>query len=259
MATELGPFCVHVTDRDATVRFYEALGFTCTRRHETPDGLVAELANPDKGGRLQVGERPDPGDGYDLGTALWKLYVNGNDLEELHAAALAAGGEEVLAPMRLEQWPMSISFVKDPDGILVELCQRHPWQDGDDTTRSWFGQACIDVSDLERSVTFWERLGLTCTSRTSIPDADEAIVEHPERGGKLQLAQHHDGRAIDLGDAMWKVVVMVDDATATHDLAVGAGHRSVVPPRELEAWPVTIAMVADADGYLVELVQRRAG
>jgi lactoylglutathione lyase len=257
MATELGPFCIHVTDRDATVAFYEAMGFTCTRRHETPVGPVAELANPDKGGRLQVGERV--GDGFELGTALWKLYVNTNDLEELHAATLAAGGDEVMAPMRLEQWPMSISFVKDPDGILVELCQRHPWQDGDATTRAWFGQACIDVSDLDRSVAFWEQLGLTCTSRTSIPDAVEAIVEQPGRGGKLQLAQHHDGRSIDPGDAMWKVVVMVDDATATHDAAVAAGQASIAAPRELEAWSVTMAMVGDPDGYVVELIQRAAG
>jgi lactoylglutathione lyase len=255
MGTELGPFCIHVTDRDATVAFYEALGLTCTRRHETADGLVAELAEPDKGGRLQVGQRPGAGDGFDLGTALWKLYVNTNDLEARHAAALAAGAEEVLAPMRLEQWPMSISFVKDPDGILVELCQRHPWQDGGDTTGAWFGQSCIDVSDLDRAVAFWELLGLTCTSRTSIPDAEEAIVAGAG-GGKLQLAQHHDGREIEAGDAMWKVVVMVDDAVATHDVAVAAGHRSVRGPVELEQWKVTMAMVADGDGFLVELIQR---
>lgn len=248
MGTELGPFCIHVSDRDATVAFYEALGFTCTRRHD----LVAELANPDKGGRLQVGQVDGP---VDLGTALWKLYVDTNDLDELHAAALAAGAAEVLAPMRLDQWPMSISFVKDPDGILVELCQRHPWQDGDDTTRSWFGQSCIDVSDLDRAVAFWELLGLTCTSRTSIPDAEEAIVEGAG-GGKLQLAQHHDGRAIQHGDAMWKIVLMVDDAAAAHDAAVAAGHGSVREPVELAQWKVTMAMVADPDGFQVELIQR---
>jgi catechol 2,3-dioxygenase-like lactoylglutathione lyase family enzyme len=150
---------------------------------------------------------------------------------------------------------MSISFVKDPDGILVELCQRHPWQDGDDTTPAWFGQSCIDVSDLDRAVAFWELLGFVCTSRTSIPDAEEAIVEGGG-GGKLQLAQHHDGRAIEPGDAMWKIVVMVDDATATHDAVVAAGHRSVKAPVELAQWKVTMAMLADPDGLVVELIQR---
>ena len=259
MGTEVGPFCIHVSDRDATVAFYEALGLTCTRRHESGDDLVAEVANEAKGGRLQVGQPTSAGDAFDLGTALWKLYVNTNDLEGCHAAALANGGEEVMGPMRLEQWPMSISFVKDPDGILVELCQRHPWQDGDDTTPAWVGQSCIDVSDLDRAVEFWESLGLTCTSRTSIPDAEEAIVEHPERGGKLQLAQHHDGRSIDPGDAMWKIVLLVDDATDLHDAAVAAGHRSVREPVELEQWKVTMAMVADPDDFLVELIQRPAG
>ena len=259
MGSELGPFCIHVSDREATVAFYEAMGLTCTRRQESGDTLVAEMANPDKGGRLQLGQPADVGDPFALGTALWKLYVDTNQLDELHAAALAAGGEEVLAPMRLEQWPMSISFVKDPDGILVELCQRHPWKDGDDTTPSWFGQACIDVTDLDRTVAFWELLGLTCTSRTSIPDAEEAIVEHGERGGKLQLAQHRDGRAIEMADAMWKIVVLVDDVAALHAAAAEAGHPSIAEPRVLEAWNVRMAMVGDPDGYLVELIQRPNG
>ena len=254
MGTELGPFCIHVTDRDATVGFYGAMGLTCTRAHETDDLRIAVLADPDKGGSLELGQ-PTSAGGFDLGTALWKLYVNTTDLEACHAAALANGGEEVMAPMRLEQWPMSISFVKDPDGILVELCQRHPWQDGDDTTPAWVGQSCIDVSDLDRAVEFWELLGLTCTSRTSIPDAEEAIVEGAD-GGKLQLAQHHDGRSIEPGDAMWKIVLIVDDAAAAHDAAVAAGHTSIAPLRVYEQWNVTMAMVGDPDGFVVELVQR---
>jgi hypothetical protein len=48
---------------------------------------------------------------------------------------------------------------------------------------------------------------------------------------------------------------MVDDVAELHDAAVAAGHRSVREPVELEQWKVTMAMVADPDGYLVELIQ----
>jgi catechol 2,3-dioxygenase-like lactoylglutathione lyase family enzyme len=256
MGTSVGSCCIRVTDREATVAFYEALGLSCTGRHEVDDALVATIARPGKGGSLQVGQPRSPGDGFDLGTALWKLYVDTNDIEGLHADALAQGAEEVMAPVRLEQWPTSVSFVKDPDGVLVELVQRHPWLDGDDTTRSWVGQSCINVSDLDRAVAFWELLGLSCTSRTSISGAEEAIVENPDVGGKLQLARHDEGGPIAFGDAMWKLYLTVDDAAALHDAAVAAGHRSFAAPKRVDEWNVTVALVRDPDGYLVELVQR---
>jgi hypothetical protein len=70
------------------------------------------------------------------------------------------------------------------------------------------------------------------------------------------LAEHRDGRAVTMGDAMWKVCAMVDDATAAHEAAVAAGHRSIAEPRALAAWNVTVALVADPDGFVVELIER---
>lgn len=120
-------------------------------------------------------------------------------------------------------------------------------------------QYCLNVTDIERSIAFYELLGLTCTSRTDIPEAHEAIVEQPGAGGKLQLAQHH-GRTEPLRmGSMWKLYVNVDDCQATHDAAVAAGHTSVLAPMPLDRWPVTVAFVADPDGYQVELVQRHEG
>ena len=73
---------------------------------------------------------------------------------------------------------------------------------------SWVGQYCIYVRDLERSVKFYEALGLACTSRTDLDTIKEAIVEHPDKGGKLQLAQKLDvDDAIDMGNAFWKLYV----------------------------------------------------
>jgi predicted enzyme related to lactoylglutathione lyase len=257
MTSWVGQSCLYVTDLDATVGFYEALGLTCTSRTEIDTAGEAIVEHPDKGGKLQLAQPKEPPASWEPGNAFWKLYVNTTDLAALHAAALNAGAGEVMAPMRMEQWPTSISFVTAPDGQLVELVQRHPWQDGDETTPAWFGQFCVNVTDLDRSVAFYETLGLTCTSRTSIPDAEEAIVEHPDKGGKLQLAQHHDQDGpIDMGTAMWKLYVNTDEIDAVHAAAVAAGHPSTMPPTRMERWPVTVGFVADPDGYAVELVER---
>jgi len=192
-----------------------------------------------------------------MGNAFWKLYVGSNDINGLFAAAVKAGATVESEPERLERWPMSIGFVRDPDGYLVELTQRHPWTDGDDTTYSWFNQYCIYVTDLEATIAFYETLGLECTSRTDIPGHAEAILEHPEQGGKVQLAQQLENDApIDMGTSMWKLYVNTDDCQAAYDKAIAAGYDSVMAPLRPERWPVTIAFVADPDGYQVELVER---
>ncbi len=122
---------------------------------------------------------------------------------------------------------------------------------------NWLGQYCINVTDLQRTVAFSEALGLECTSRTEIPNAWEAIVENTSKGGKLQLAQQKDQAGpIDMGNAFWKLYVNTDDVESTYRAALDGGATTVMEPQRLDRWPVTIAFVADPDGYQVELVQR---
>jgi predicted enzyme related to lactoylglutathione lyase len=122
---------------------------------------------------------------------------------------------------------------------------------------NWLGQYCINVTDIERTVAFYEALGLECTSRTEIPNAWEAILENTSKGGKLQLAQQKDQAGpIDMGNAFWKLYVNTDDLESTYRAALDAGATTVMEPQRLDRWPVTIAFVADPDGYQVELVQR---
>lgn len=124
---------------------------------------------------------------------------------------------------------------------------------------TWLGQYCINVTDLERSVAFYEALGLECTSRTEIPQALEAIVENRDRGSKLQLAQQKDQDGpIDMGSAFWKLYVNTEDIDATYRRSLEAGATSISQPQDLDRWPVTIAFVGDPDGYQIELVQRRS-
>jgi lactoylglutathione lyase len=257
MTAWVGQYCIYVRDLDEAVTFYEALGLTCTSRTDLDEIREAIVENPDKGGKLQLAQRNDQDGPIEMGNAFWKLYVATNDIDQVSAAATAAGAELVSAPVRLDRWPTSIGFVKDPSGYLVEFAQRHPWKDGDSTTYTWLDQYCIYVTDLERSIAFYELLGLECTSRTDIPGHKEAILENPGQGGKLQLAQQLDNDApVDMGTSMWKLYVNTDACEALHERAVAAGHTSLVPPMKPERWPVTISFLADPDGYQVELVER---
>src|SRR5262249_20051605 len=183
--------CINVRDLDAAVQFYETLGLTNTSRTEIPNAFEAIVENADtKGGKLQLAQQKDNAGPIEHGNAFWKLYVNTNDIERQYQAAVDAGYRAESAPVRLERWPTTIAFLRDPDGYLVELVQRHPWLDGDETTFAWAGQYCVYVSDLPRTIAFYETLGLSCTSRTDIPNVKEAILENTSgKGGKIQLAQ----------------------------------------------------------------------
>jgi lactoylglutathione lyase len=253
----MGQYCLNVTDLDRTVAFYEILGIECTSRTDIDYAKEAILEHPSKGTKLQLAQHLNQDGPIDMGNAFWKLYVNTNDITRIYDAAIAAGYRSIRAPERLDRWPISIAFIADPDGYQVELAQRHPWTDGDDVTLSWLGQYCINVTDLDRTVAFYGTLGLECTSRTEIPDAFEAIVEHPSKGSKLQLAQQkgQDG-PIDLGNAFWKLYVNTDDVGELYRAAMDAGYESVMAPERLDRWPVTIGFIADPDGYQVEIVQR---
>jgi lactoylglutathione lyase len=119
------------------------------------------------------------------------------------------------------------------------------------------GQFCVNVSDLDRATTFWEDVvGIPVVSRTDIDTAREAVLQSPHGGGRMQLAQQlgQDG-PIDMGTAFWKLYVNTDNCAALFERTVAAGCEVVLPPSPLDRWPVTVALVKDPDGYLLELIE----
>jgi len=126
---------------------------------------------------------------------------------------------------------------------------------------SILSQYCIYVSDLEKAIDFWEKtIGIPLVSRTGLGEINEAILQSPHGGSRLQLAQKlTDDTPIDMGNALWKLYVNTSDCQGLHDRAVAAGCESVMAPTKLDRWPTTIAYIKDPDGYLVEFVEAHEG
>jgi lactoylglutathione lyase len=74
---------------------------------------------------MQLAQHLDREGPIDMGTSLWKLYVNTDDCLALYDKAIAAGCESVSPPSRLERWPVTMAYVKDFDGYLVEFVEYH--------------------------------------------------------------------------------------------------------------------------------------
>ena len=120
-------------------------------------------------------------------------------------------------------------------------------------------QFCINVSDLERAVRFYEQaLGLAVTHRIEIPGVSEVVLAGAG-GSRIQLARHHDHEgAIDHGNALWKLYLNTDDCAGLYARAIEAGAEAVSPPQLLAQWQVTAAFIKDPDGYQIEILQHHA-
>ncbi|MBW0169799.1 MAG: VOC family protein [Hydrogenophaga sp.] len=124
---KLGYTIVYVPHVEASLAFFEqAFGFSRRFLHES--GTYGELQSGDttlafaahelassnfSGGHVAASESKEP-----LGMELGLVT---DDVEAAHAQALAAGATQLAEP-RSKPWGQVVSYVRCPDGTLVELC-----------------------------------------------------------------------------------------------------------------------------------------
>jgi lactoylglutathione lyase len=126
MVSILSQYCINVTDLDRAIEFWDGVvGIPVQSRTDIPNAREAVLQSPAGGSRMQLAQHDDHTGPIDMGSAMWKLYVNTDDCVALYNKAVAAGCESVSAPSRLERWPVTMAFVKDFDGYLVEFVEYH--------------------------------------------------------------------------------------------------------------------------------------
>ena len=122
----LGQICINVADLERAVGFWEGvIGLPVQSRTEIPQALEAVVQSPHGGSRLQLAQQKDQDGPIDMGSAMWKLYVNTDDCKALYARTIEAGCESVMEPTVLDRWPVTVAFVKDFDGYLIELIEHH--------------------------------------------------------------------------------------------------------------------------------------
>ncbi len=124
MTQILGQFCINVRDIERALEFWEGVcELELQHRTEIPGVLEAVLQSPHGGSRMQLAQHLERDEPIDMGTAMWKLYVNTSDCQAVYDRAIAAGCESVTEPTTLDRWPVIVAFVKDFDGYLVEFVE----------------------------------------------------------------------------------------------------------------------------------------
>src|SRR5687767_14737128 len=122
----LGYVLVYVPDVARAAAFWQrAFGLEVGFAHDsgqytematglTTLGFVDETLAEDNGGAFRK-NRPD---GEPPGI---EIALTTPDVEAAYAHAVAAGAAPVKPPTR-KPWGQTVSYVRDPDGVLVELC-----------------------------------------------------------------------------------------------------------------------------------------
>jgi lactoylglutathione lyase len=123
MATRFVHTCVRVRDPDASVRFYEALGFERRGRLNFDSAYNVYLGLPGDGDALELTVNAGRDEPYDLGDGYNHVAVTVDDLDAVLGRLAEIGVEPEKPPYHpggRDDLPR-IAFVADPDGYRVEL------------------------------------------------------------------------------------------------------------------------------------------
>ena len=116
---------------------------------------------------------------------------------------------------------------------------------------------CYRVADLDRSVAFYEKLGMEEIGR--IPIRDEAInvfMGLPGDGPRLELT-YNIGRdePYEIGTGYGHIAITVDDIHATLERLAALGIEPERPPYSVREGGSLLCFVRDPDDYRIELLE----
>ena len=119
---------------------------------------------------------------------------------------------------------------------------------------------CYRVTDPERSIAFYEALGLE--KRRELPIRDEAVNYFLGVPGKdqpeLELTYNFGVDSYELGTAYGHIALTVESMEATLAALAHKGTEPERPPYQVREGGSRICFVRDPDQYRVELIERGA-
>jgi lactoylglutathione lyase len=125
MANQFMHTCIRVLDPDASVRFYETLGFEPRGRLNFETAYNIYMGLPGGGDVLELTVNLGQDEPYELGTGYNHMAVSVDDIAATLASLAPLGVEPAKPPFHpggREELPL-IVFVPDPDGYRIELIE----------------------------------------------------------------------------------------------------------------------------------------
>jgi lactoylglutathione lyase len=117
---------------------------------------------------------------------------------------------------------------------------------------------CYRIMDIDRSVSFYEKLGFEELMRAPIRDeAINVFMGLPDDGARLELTWNRDrDEPYDIGTGYGHIAVTVEELDATLDRLASVGIEPEKAPYRVREGGSRLCFVRDPDGYRIELIER---
>jgi len=116
---------------------------------------------------------------------------------------------------------------------------------------------CYRIGEIDRSVAFYEALGMEEIGR--MPIREEAInvfMGFPGDGPRLELTYNHGVDSYELGTGYNHIAITVEDLDEVLPQLAGQGIEPEKPPYTVREGGSRLCFVRDPDGYRIELIER---
>ena len=118
---------------------------------------------------------------------------------------------------------------------------------------------CYRITDIDRSVGFYEKLGFEELRRVPIGDdeATNVFMGLPGDGARLELTYNHgQDDPYEIGTGYGHIAVSVDDLDAALEGLAQLGIEPEKPPYTVREGGSRLCFVRDPDGYRIELLEK---
>jgi lactoylglutathione lyase len=117
---------------------------------------------------------------------------------------------------------------------------------------------CYRITDIERSVSFYEKLGFEELRRQPIRDeATNVFMGLPGDGARLELTYNHGhDEPYDLGSGYGHIALAVDDLDGVLERLEREDIRPERPPYTVREGGSRLCFVRDPDDYRIELIEK---
>ena len=115
---------------------------------------------------------------------------------------------------------------------------------------------CYRITDIDRSVAFYEALGFE--ERGRLPIGDEAVnvfMGLPGDGDRLELTYNHGVDSYELGTGYNHIAITAADLDGTLANLTEQGIEPEKPPYTVREGGSRICFVRDPDGYRIEIIE----
>ena len=126
--SELIHTCYRVLDPEASVDFYEKLGFEVLHRMPIRDEATnIFMGLPGDGARLELTHNHDVTEPYEIGTGYGHIAITVEDMDATLARLAELGIEPERPPYTVREGGSRLCFVRDPDNYRIELIESDPY------------------------------------------------------------------------------------------------------------------------------------